>query len=314
MRGPRHAPERHPALFLPLRSGRLAGAASGAPAAPERPAITSSARPPESLDDGELWEEIRAEAKADTQQEPALASFLYSVILAHSSLDDSLAFHLANKLASPTLLATQLMELFKQVIRSDPGIQDAYRADLRAVKARDPACRGYSQALLYFKGFQAVQAHRVAHALWQRERIPLALALQSRISDCFHVDIHPAARVGKGILLDHATGVVIGETAVIGDDVSILHGVTLGGTGKETGDRHPKIGNGVLLAANVTVLGNITIGDGSKIGAGSLVLKSIPPHVTAVGVPARVLGRNKDMEPAKGMDQTLDDYIGDYVI
>eukprot|EP00741_Cyanophora_paradoxa_P023428 tig00021582_g22632.t1 len=287
-----------------LPASRRGAAVARGPAASDSSSSGTTADTDPMHSDLALWRTIRQEAKADAQSEPILASFLYSAILVHTNLEDCLAFTLANKLQSPTLLSTQLLELFKEVIAADRDLRQAFLADLRAVRARDPACRGFSQALLYFKGFQAVQAYRVSHALWRSGRVPLALALQSRISEVFHVDVHPAARIGRGILLDHATGVVIGETSVVGNDVSILHGVTLGGTGKESGDRHPKIGNGVLLAAGVAVLGNIRIGDGAKIGAGSVVVKDIPPHVTACGVPAKVLGKAHGV-PGETMDQTV---------
>lgn len=269
----------------------------------------------------DLWTEVRNEAKEDSLSEPALASFLYSTILGHSSLEQSICFLLANKLASSTLLSTQLMELFTGVLKSDPSLAEDMYCDMLAVFDRDPACDKYSQCLLYFKGFQAIQAHRISHWLWTHGRKTFALAMQSRISDIFHVDIHPGACIGRGVMFDHATGIVIGETAVIGDNCSILHHVTLGGSGIGRGDRHPKIGNGVLIGAGVVVLGNIKIGDGSKIGAGSVVLTSVPPHSTAVGVPVRLLKRKDGaqstpfVDPAFEMDQIsfIEDW-SDYII
>lgn len=255
----------------------------------------------QALDDP-VWVTLRDEARRDAADEPLLASFLHMTILNHRSLERSLAFHLANKLASATLQPILLMELFTEALESDAAMQEAMRADIRAVKERDPACRGYSVPFLYFKGFQAIQAYRIGHWLWQHDRIALALALQSRVSEAFGVDLHPAARVGKGLLFDHATGIVVGETAVIGDNVSMLHEVTLGGTGKETGDRHPKIGHGVLIGAGAKILGNVRVGDGARIGASSVVLEDIPPHVTAVGVPATVIGPTQSPEPALEMD------------
>eukprot|EP00899_Mesostigma_viride_P008594 jgi/Mesvir1/17736/Mv05593-RA.1 len=267
-----------------------------------------------------LWERVREEALQDSREEPALASFLYSTILAHRSLERVLAFHLANKLSSTTLLATQLFELCSEAFFSDPYIGQAMRKDMEAVYTRDPACTSYSQAMLFFKGFQALQTHRVAHRLYNLGRRELAYALQSRSSEVFHTDFHPAAKIGQGVLFDHATGVVIGETAVIGDNVSILHHVTLGGTGKTAGDRHPKIGNGVLIGAGSTILGNVKVGDGAKIGAGSVVITDIPPYCTAVGVPARLIGGPENPvhtvgAPGLSMDQTsfLDDW-SDYTI
>ncbi|XP_074319252.1 serine acetyltransferase 5-like isoform X2 [Silene latifolia] len=265
----------------------------------------------ESSDDEEawVWGKIKAEARQDAESEPALASYLYSTILSHSSLARSLSFHLGNKLCSSTLLSTLLYDLFLNVLSSDAPLRAAVVADLRAARVRDPACLSFSHCLLNYKGFLACQAHRLTHRLWIQERQALALALHARISEVFSVDIHPAATIGKGILFDHATGVVVGETAVIGNNCSILHHVTLGGTGKAGGDRHPKVGDGVLIGAGATILGNIKIGDGAKIGAGSVVLIDVPPRTTAVGNPARLVGgkekpsKNADV-PGESMDHT----------
>ena len=260
-------------------------------------------------DEAWLWAQIKAESRRDAESEPALASYLYSTILSHSSLERSLSFHLGNKLCSSTLLSTLLYDLFLDTFSNDPELRSATVADLRAARMRDPACMSFSHCLLNYKGFLACQAHRVAHKLWNQMRQPLALALQSRISDVFAVDIHPAAKIGKGVLFDHATGVVVGETAVIGNNVSILHHVTLGGTGKVGGDRHPKIGDGVLIGAGATILGNIKIGEGAKIGAGSVVLIDVPPRTTAVGNPARLMGGKEkpamhEDVPGESMDHT----------
>nr|AAF19000.1 serine acetyltransferase [Allium cepa] len=266
--------------------------------------------PPESeSDESWVWNQIKAEAHRDAESEPALASYLYSTIISHPSLARSLSFHLANKLCSSTLLSTSLYDLFLNTLSTFPTVLSASVADLIAARHRDPACVGFSHCLLNFKGFLAVQTQRIAHVLWSQSRRPLALALHSRVADVLSVDIHPAARIGKGILLDHATGVVIGETAVIGNNVSILHHVTLGGTGKAGGDRHPKIGDGVLIGAGATILGNIRIGAGAKVGAGSVVLIDVPPRTTAVGNPARLIGGKEKPSvhedvPGESMDHT----------
>ncbi len=235
----------------------------------------------------EVWNRIRAEIGAEVQAEPALASFLHTTVLSHTRLEDALSFILASKLGSETITSLSLRELIGGAFDDDCSIGIAVREDLRAVLSRDPACQRYSVPLLYFKGFHALQAYRVAHYYWTHSRPALALYLQSRISEVFAVDIHPGARIGKGIMFDHATSVVIGETAVVEDDFSMLHEVTLGGTGKAGGDRHPKIGKGVMIGAGAKVLGNIRVGEGSKIGAGSVVLADVPPYTTVAGIPAR---------------------------
>ena len=256
--------------------------------------------------DAEIWNRIRQEVARDAEREPMLASFLYTVVLNHQTLEDALSFILACKLDSVTVSAPTLRDLIDAVFTADPLVGAAACADLQAVVARDPACRGYAVPLLYFKGFQSIQAYRVAHHYWRSERRALALYLQSRISEVFAVDIHPGARIGKGILFDHATSVVIGETAVVEDDFSMLHEVTLGGTGKQSGDRHPKIRRGVMIGAGAKVLGNIVIGEGAKIGAGSVVLQDVPAHCTVAGVPARPVGQPAHALPALEMDQSID--------
>ena len=256
--------------------------------------------------DTQIWNRIREEAASEAGREPMLASFLHAVVLNHDTLEDALGFILAGKLASATVSAPTLRDLIDAVFTTDPSIGAAARADLQAVVTRDPACRGYSVPLLYFKGFQSIQAYRVAHHCWTVERRSLALYLQARISEVFAVDIHPGARLGKGILFDHATSVVIGETAVVDDDVSMLHEVTLGGTGKQSGDRHPKVRRGVMIGAGAKVLGNIVIGEGAKIGGGSVVLHDVPAHCTVAGVPARRIGHPAHALPALEMDQSID--------
>ncbi|KIZ00881.1 serine O-acetyltransferase [Monoraphidium neglectum] len=247
-----------------------------------------------------VWGQIRAEASHDAAHEPVLSSFLYASILAHPSFERALAFVLSNRLANSVLLPTQLLEIFHDVLASEAGVKQAALADVEACYERDPACRGYSQALLYYKGYHALQTQRIAHALWNRGQQVMARLLHSRISEVLSIDIHPAAVLGRGILLDHGTGVVIGETAVIGDNVSIGQNVTLGGTGKEDGDRHPKISDDVLIGANVTVLGNIPVGQGAQVAAGSLVLKPVPPHTLVAGSPAKPVGKISG-KPALGM-------------
>ncbi|WP_159880095.1 serine O-acetyltransferase [Aquitalea denitrificans] len=253
-----------------------------------------------------LWLAILQEAEQAARDEPMLASFLHMTVLRHSTLEDVLAFHLSSKLASPVMDARALMELFREALESDPAISASARADIRACFERDPACDSYSTPLLYFKGFHALQSQRITHWLWQQQRKTLALFLQNRISEVTGADIHPAARIGQGVMLDHGTGLVVGETAVIGNNVSILHGVTLGGSGKDRGDRHPKIGDGVMLGAGAAVLGNIRVGDCAKVGAGSVVLEDVPPHTTVAGVPARVVAQTVEgAMPALDMDQRV---------
>lgn len=251
------------------------------------------------------WQCIRQEAQQQAEKEPILASFLHATILNHQRLEDALSFHLANKLDSPTASAMLIREVAKEAMAKDPSIVEAVVADILAVDERDSACCSLATPFLYFKGFHALQAYRIAHWLWTNNRRSLALFLQNRISEVFDVDIHPAAKIGKGLLIDHATGLVIGETAVVGDNVSIMQSVTLGGTGKEAGDRHPKVKDGVLIAAGAKILGNIEIGEGAKIAAGSVVLKPVPPHTTVAGVPAKIIGTPSSRQPALDMDQSL---------
>lgn len=253
-----------------------------------------------------IWESIRNETQCNAAKEPILASFLHATILNHSTLEAALSFHLANKLDSPTASALQIREVIEEALSAEPKIGDAIRADLRAFAERDSACQQLSTPFLFYMGFHALQAYRVAHWLWKQKRYSLALFLQNQISQEFNVDIHPAAKIGVGILLDHATGVVIGETATVGNYVSIMQSVTLGGTGKEQGDRHPKIGDYVLLSAGAKVLGNIHIGEGAKVCAGSVVLRDVPAHCSVAGVPAKTIGTCCDQQPALSMDHTTD--------
>lgn len=256
-------------------------------------------------DSRSLWHTILAETEAAARNEPMLASFLHQTVLRHPSIDRVLAFHLSSKLASPVMDSRALNEIFFQALYSDTRISKAMQADIIACFERDPACDQYCLPLLYYKGFHAIQAHRINHWLWQHGRKTLAYFLQNRASEVFGTDIHPAARFGHGLMLDHATGFVAGETAVLGNDISILHGVTLGGSGKDSGDRHPKISDGVMIGAHASILGNIHIGANAKVGAGSVVVNDVPPATTVVGVPAKVAGAVGSHVPAAEMDQRL---------
>ena len=261
-----------------------------------------------------VWASLRNEAEAAAQKESALASLLAAVILNHKTLGGALSYQLARKLGDQELREMSIREIAEEAYAANPTLVEIAEADLKAVFERDPACKGYVQPFLFFKGFLALQTQRVANWLWTEGRETLALYLQSRMSELFQVDIHPATTIGRGVFIDHGTGIVIGETAVIGDDVSMLQGVTLGGTGAERGDRHPKIGKGVLLGAGAKVLGNISIGDYAKIASGSVVLKAVPAGCTAAGVPARLVNCPTCEEPARSMDHTLADIVYDYVI
>ena len=254
----------------------------------------------------DLWTQLRAAAEDAARGEPRLASQLNAVVLAHDDLAGALSFQIARKLGDAELGAMTVREVALSAFAADPGVVAAAEADLKAVQERDPAIRSLLQPFMYFKGFQALQAWRVAHWLWGEGRDTLAFHFQSRISELFQLDIHPAARIG--------TGIVIGETAVVGDEVSMLHAVTLGGTGAERGDRHPKIGRGVLLGAGAKVLGNITVGDYAKVASGSVVLKPVPAGCTVAGVPARLVNCPTDATPARTMDHTLADIAHDFVI
>ena len=254
-----------------------------------------------------VWMQIREEGLQTVEDEPLMGGLVHASVLHHDSLECALAFRIAQKLASGEMSEQLVREIADTAYRSDASLGEAARADIVAVQERDPACERFIQPLLFFKGFQAIQAYRVAHWLWDSGRRDLAYFFQMRASERFGVDIHPAARIGKGIMMDHAHSIVIGETAVVGDNVSMLHAVTLGGTGKENDDRHPKIGNGVLIGAGAKVLGNITVGHCSRIAAGSVVLKDIPACKTVAGVPARVVGEAGCDHPAMEMDQLLAD-------
>jgi serine O-acetyltransferase len=253
-----------------------------------------------------IWTAVRAEAEAAIAAEPALGGFIFATVLSHDQLEASICHRLAQRLNHADVDAGLINRLFQDVLQSNPEIGKAFRADLAATFDRDPACNRYLEPLLYFKGFHALVTHRFAHALLNVGRRDFALYLQSQASRIFGIDINPAARFGMGIMIDHGTGIVIGETAVIGDNCSILQGVTLGGNGKETGDRHPKIGNNVLLAAGAKVLGNIRVGNCSKVAAGSVVLQDVPDNKTVAGVPAKIVGDAGCPEPARNMDQRIE--------
>jgi serine O-acetyltransferase len=257
-----------------------------------------------------IWISVLAEAKAAADNDPMVAAFFYSTILNQNSLESAVVHRIAGRLDHPDMSASQILQAFEAMIEANTGWSAEVRVDIQAVFDRDPACDRYLQPVLYFKGFHAIQTHRLAHWLWNQGRVDFALYLQSRSSAVFQTDIHPAVPFGKGIFLDHATGLVIGMTAVVEDDVSILQGVTLGGTGKESGDRHPKIRHGVMIGAGAKVLGNIEIGACSRVAAGSVVLRPVPPCVTVAGVPARVVGEAGCAEPARSMDQTIFDMDG----
>jgi serine O-acetyltransferase len=265
-------------------------------------------------DDKPIWISLRREAQEASAHEPALASMLHSTILSHADLASALSFHIANKLGDHSMSSITLRELAQGCFAGDSQLVDYAEADLHAVYERDPAAKGYSQAFMFFKGFLSLQIYRVSHCLWTQGRTTMAHFLQSRVSELFQIDINPAARIGKGVFLDHGTGIVIGETAVVGDDCSILQGVTLGGTGAERGDRHPKIGKGVLLGAGANVLGNIQIGDYAKIASGSVVLKPVPAHCTAAGVPAKLVNCKTCDAPARQMDHTMPEIDLDFSI
>jgi serine O-acetyltransferase len=258
-----------------------------------------------------IWAQIRSEAQAAMKAEPALGSFIFATVLSHQMLEEAVCHRLAQRLNHTDVDAGLISQTFQSVLDSDSDLGAIFRADLAAVYDRDPACTRFLDPLLYFKGFHALVTYRFAHALWKRGRRDFALYLQSQSSRMFGVDIHPAARFGKGIMLDHATGFVVGETAVVGDNCSFLHAVTLGGSGKETGDRHPKIGDNVLIGAGAKVLGNITVGSCSRVAAGSVVLSEVPPNVTVAGVPAKIVGSAGCAEPSRSMEQGwVDDFGG----
>jgi serine O-acetyltransferase len=252
-----------------------------------------------------VWTRLRDEAEEIVHREPALASFVYSTILHHETLERAVAHRLSERLAHADVSGELIRQAYGDAIADDRSIGSAFRADIVATFDRDPATHRMIEPVLYYKGFHAIQAHRLAHWMWSKGRRDFAYYLQSRSSAVFQCDIHPNARIGRGIFLDHATGLVVGETAVIDDDVSMLHGVTLGGTGKEQEDRHPKIRHGVMIGAGASILGNIEVGHCARIAAGSVVIKPVPHNVTVAGVPAKIVGEAGCSEPSRTMDQML---------
>ncbi|MGA9254615.1 MAG: serine O-acetyltransferase [Roseobacter sp.] len=249
-----------------------------------------------------VWDQITAEARQASLDEPLMGGFLHACILHHKNIEKALSYRIAAKLASNEMSMVVVREIVEEAYKEDPGLVQAARADLVAIFERDPACHKLLQPILYFKGYQAMQAYRLGHYLWTQGHRDLAYFVQMRVSEIFGVDIHPAARIGKGIMIDHAHSIVIGETAVVGDNVSMLHSVTLGGTGKEEEDRHPKIGDGVLIGAGAKVLGNIKVGKCSRIAAGSVVLEDVPECKTVAGIPARIVGEAGCDQPAISMN------------
>jgi serine O-acetyltransferase len=254
-----------------------------------------------------VWARIRREAEDLARSEPELATFIYASVLHHAVLEASVVHRIAERLDHPDVSGELIRQAYTEAVGDDPTLGAAMRADIVAVVDRDPAANRYLEPLLYFKGFHAIETHRLAHWLWRHGRKDFAYYLQSRSSSVFQTDIHPAAHLGRGIFLDHATGLVVGETAVVDDNVSMLHDVTLGGTGKEEGDRHPKIGCGVMIGAGAKILGNIRVGYCARIAAGSVVLQPVPPKKTVAGVPAKVIGEAGCPEPARSMDQIFED-------
>ncbi|MEM0910137.1 MAG: serine O-acetyltransferase [Pseudomonadota bacterium] len=259
----------------------------------------------------DFWKTLKTEAQTVADNEPLLASYLHACVLNHHNFESSLSFILSNKVSDDVMPALALREMFDEAYLMHPDMVESAMHDALAVVSRDPAVSSLLTVIMHFKGYQALQVHRLAHLLWHKGRVELALFMQSRSSSVFSVDTHPAAKIGQGVMLDHATGIVIGETAVVENNVSILQNVTLGGTGNEQGDRHPKIREGVMIGSGAKILGNIEVGAGSKVGAGSVVLDSVPAGVTVAGVPAKVVGKPTCPMPCESMQQNvLEDTLG----
>lgn len=253
----------------------------------------------------EFWQQLKDEAEQLVENEPLLSSYVHTCVLAHHNFETALSFILSHKLADDVMSPLSVREMFEHSYLLHPEVVDAAMSDIQAVFKRDPAVHSYLTVLLNFKGFQAIQVYRLAHQLWEDGRKDLALFIQSRNSEAFSVDIHPAAKIGRGVMFDHATGIVVGETAVVENNVSIMQSVTLGGTGNEAGDRHPKVCEGVMIGAGAKILGNITIGEGAKVGAGSVVLDHVPAHVTVAGIPAKIVGKPRCDKPCETMQQNI---------
>lgn len=284
--------------------------ASARPSQPAQVALGDCQETAIAVDVDAIWSNMRAEAKSIEVNEPVLGDLITHTVLQHDKFSEAIIFRIAQRLRHADLKRDVIIEVFSEIADDDPTVTALIAKDIQAVLDRDPACQRYLEPLLYFKGFHALATHRFAHAVWNSGRRDLAFYLQSQSSKIFSTDIHPAARFGSGIMIDHATGLVVGETAVIGDNCSLLHGVTLGGSGKATGDRHPKIGAGVMIGAGSKVLGNIHVGNCCLIAAGSVVLADVPPKKTVAGVPAKIVGSIGAAEPAVAMDQRIgpDDY------
>ena len=256
-----------------------------------------------------VWSRIRDEAERIAHDEPALAGFLFATVINHTRLEDAICHRLAQRLSHPDVDASLLSNTFESVLETVPTMGELFRSDIVAVYDRDPACHRFIDALLYFKGFHAIQTHRFAHELFKANRKDFAFYLQSQASRVFSIDIHPGARVGRGVFVDHGHAIVVGETARIGNDVSMLHGVTLGGTGKDSEDRHPKIADGVLIGAGAKILGNILVGECARVAAGSVVLEPVPAKTTVAGVPAKIVGEAGCSEPSRTMNHMLQDAV-----
>ncbi len=273
----------------------------------EQKGVTMAEMQPKVTELDPVWQQITREAQEAVREEPLMGGLVHACVLHHQTIERALSYRFAAKLSSNEMSMVILREIADEAFASDPCLSASARADLMAIYERDPACHRLLQPILYFKGYQAVQAYRIGNWLWKQGRYDLSYFIQMRTSEIFGIDIHPAAKIGKGIMIDHAHSIVIGETAVVGDNVSMLHSVTLGGTGKEEEDRHPKIGDGVLIGAGAKVLGNIRVGHCSRIAAGSVVLQEVPPCTTVAGVPAKVVGEAGCDQPAVSMHQDLAD-------